>query len=93
MVFSYVVAFVLFAVNAVAKHLLFVSCLRRGHANLLCIIPMFTDDPRRESILPSMTLRISVCISFVAKLHNYGFRTGSGPAPDLAITLPPQLSE
>ena len=23
--------------------------LRRGHANLLCIVPMLTDDPRRES--------------------------------------------
>ena len=26
-----------------------VSSLRRGHANLLCIVPMLTDDPRRES--------------------------------------------
>ena len=26
-----------------------VSSLRRGHANLLCIAPMLTDDPRRES--------------------------------------------
>ena len=26
-----------------------VSSLRRGHANLLCIIPILTDDPRRES--------------------------------------------
>ena len=25
------------------------SCLRRGHANLLCIVPILTDDPRRES--------------------------------------------
>ena len=25
------------------------SSLRRGHANLLCIVPMLTDDPRRES--------------------------------------------
>ena len=25
------------------------SSLRRGHANLLCIIPILTDDPRRES--------------------------------------------
>ena len=28
-----------------------VSSLRRGHANLLCIVPILTDDPRRESIL------------------------------------------
>ena len=27
-----------------------VSSLRRGHANLLCIVPSLTDDPRRESI-------------------------------------------
>ena len=26
-----------------------VSSLRRGHANLLCIVPILTDDPRRES--------------------------------------------
>ena len=29
-----------------------VSSLRRGHANLLCIVPILTDDPRRESKLP-----------------------------------------
>jgi hypothetical protein len=27
-----------------------VSSLRRGHANLLCIVPILTDDPRGESI-------------------------------------------
>ena len=26
-----------------------VSSLRKGHANLLCIVPILTDDPRRES--------------------------------------------
>ena len=26
-----------------------VSYLRSGHANILCIVPMVTDDPRRES--------------------------------------------
>ena len=26
-----------------------VSSLRRGHANLLCIVPILTGDPRRES--------------------------------------------
>ena len=25
------------------------SSLRRGHANILCIVPILTDDPRRES--------------------------------------------
>ena len=28
-----------------------VSSLRRGHANILCIVPILMDDPRRESIL------------------------------------------
>ena len=27
-----------------------VSSLRRGHANILCIAPILTDDPRRESL-------------------------------------------
>ena len=27
-----------------------VSSLRRGHANFLCIVPILTDDPRRESV-------------------------------------------
>ena len=40
--------------RALAKKLftlldLCVSSLRRGHANLLCIVPILTDDPRRES--------------------------------------------
>ena len=44
--------------SPIADHKLFtlldvcVSCLRRGHANLLCIVPMSTDDPRRESLSP-----------------------------------------
>ena len=33
-----------------------VSSLRRGHANLLCIVPILTDDPRRES-----EIKISTC--------------------------------
>ena len=28
-----------------------VSSLRGGHANLLCIVPISTDDPRRESYI------------------------------------------
>ena len=37
-----------------------VSSLRRGHANLLCIVPILTDDPRRESntILATLHLRL-----------------------------------
>ena len=37
-----------------------VSSLRRGHVNLLCIVPMLTDDPRRES---KGLRRYRVCIS------------------------------
>ena len=29
-----------------------VSSLRRGHANILCAVPILMDDPRRESFLP-----------------------------------------
>ena len=34
-----------------------VSSLRRGHANLLCIVPILTDDPRRESENTEHTFR------------------------------------
>ena len=27
-----------------------VSSLRRGHANLLCIVPILPDDPRKVSV-------------------------------------------
>ena len=33
-----------------------VSSLRRGHANLLCIVPILTDDPRRESVTARILL-------------------------------------
>ena len=36
-----------------------VSSLRRGHANLLCIVPILTDDPRRESSMPHADLQCS----------------------------------
>ena len=39
-----------------------VSSLRRGHANPLCIVPMLTDDPRRESMLFSC-FTLSFCWS------------------------------
>jgi hypothetical protein len=40
-----------------------VSSLRRGHANLLCIVPILTDDPRRESNeeCRKTTLKIQDC--------------------------------
>ena len=41
-----------------------VSSLRRGHANLLCIVPILTDDPRRES-----DLRLQIRFSIVHAQH------------------------
>ena len=43
-----------------------VSSLRRGHANLLCIVPILTDDPRRES---DVRLQISIRIVHAQHLH------------------------
>ena len=40
-----------------------VSSLRRGHANLLCIVPILTDDPRRESIeFCAVCPKLAACI-------------------------------
>jgi hypothetical protein len=36
----------------------YVSSLRRGHANLLCIVPILADEPRRES----MCMYHTVCV-------------------------------
>ena len=40
-----------------------VSSLRRGHANLLCIVPILTDDPRRESKSVSAEARTDTSIA------------------------------
>ena len=44
-----------------------VSSLRRGHANLLCISPILTDDPRRESsfyfVYHIGCIHVCVCVS------------------------------
>ena len=37
-----------------------VSSLRRGHANLLCIVPILTDDPRRESLYTHIYIYIYI---------------------------------
>ena len=42
-----------------------VSSLRRGHANLLCIVPMLADDPRRESTMPLPTVCYIVSFLYV----------------------------
>ena len=34
-----------------------VTSLRRGHANILCVVPMLTDDLRRESTVLGMCLQ------------------------------------
>ena len=41
-----------------------VSSLRRGRANLLCIVPLLTDDPRRESKPP-----MPVCLPWVWEMR------------------------
>ena len=46
-----------------------VSSLRRGHANLLCIVPILTDDPRRKS----------GCQCLASFLHCVEFRICSTP--------------
>ena len=37
-----------------------VSSLRRGHANLLCIVPSLTDDPRKETEMKTCFLHIDI---------------------------------
>ena len=39
-----------------------VSSLRKGHVNLLCLVPILTDDPRREStmIIPTKIRRLNI---------------------------------
>ena len=48
-----------------------VSSLRRGHANLLCIVPILTDDPRRESEIQmsSATKVLFCCLSALTPLR------------------------
>ena len=38
-----------------------VSSLRRGHANLLCIVPILTDDPRKVSRDDETDINHSAC--------------------------------
>ena len=46
-----------------------VSSLRRGHANLLCIVPILTDDPRRESCVDLLScFCVLVCLSFLCSV-------------------------
>ena len=47
-----------------------VSSLRRGHAYLLCIVPMLTDDPRGESELKYRRKDVSGEVSSKVLLGN-----------------------
>ena len=42
------------------------SSLRRGHANLLCIVPILSDDPRRESskVIPQKQKTVKCILQF-----------------------------
>ena len=44
-----------------------VSSLRRGHADLLCIVQVLTDDPRRES---GLGLLYTTTITIIISNHN-----------------------
>ena len=46
------------------------SSLRRGHANLLCIVPILSDDPRRESIY----IYMCVCVRIYTHTQSLGFK-------------------
>ena len=59
-----------------------VSSLRRGHANLLCIVPILTDDPRRESL----RRYVVVCLFRISRILT--LRLGRPlPQPD-SLTAP-----
>ena len=46
-----------------------VPSLRRGHANLLCIVPILTDDPRREFDAAGQAFKMSVAQQGRSKEH------------------------
>ena len=43
-----------------------VSSLRRGHANLLRVVPIVTDDPRRE---PIVIMMLTYCYGLLGCYH------------------------
>jgi hypothetical protein len=63
-----------------------VSSLRRGHANLLCIVPILTDDPRRESENIQSWLAGDSC-AFEMQDESDGFRI------DLIVSHPTRESD
>ena len=61
-----------------------VSSLRRGHANLLCIAPILTDDPRRESDMRfSVIADVCVCGSWLFMYYLLLFLLGRESLPDI----------
>ena len=60
-----------------------VSSLRRGHANLLCIVPILTDDPGRES---NHKLQSQYTGAYPLKLKRTQACSGNSPR------LPPKIS-
>ena len=63
-----------------------VSSLRRGHANLLCIVPILTDDPRRESIKVGCEVGDE---SLLPRTPQDGKRTGNFFSGKERATFPP----
>ena len=61
-----------------------VSSLRRGHANLLCIVPILTDDPRRESE------KYGLCMPFKRCSHTAATTWACRPVPGTAAGVPRQ---
>ena len=61
-----------------------VSSLRRVHANLLCIVPILTDDPRRES---NMKMRRAEArpVAACRSLRRHCVYSRSGPPPPLLL--------
>ena len=62
-----------------------VSSLRRGHANLLCIVPILTDDPRRESNLLGYIILRFACLLFATRV---GISNASGSTHGSAEPFP-----
>ena len=48
-----------------------VSSLRRSQANLLCIVPILTDDPRKESKGFSTSVRASKPVSVIDRANKH----------------------
>ena len=67
-----------------------VSSLRRGHANLLCIVPMLTDDPQRESEVTDYII-LYCCYLLFETQHETSVRSCSFISLGLVYPLPRPL--